>query len=169
MFKERMIREKIKMLEKEVSDKIADGTIIDLLWEYVEERQAELKSGQIEIEDLLEALEHKTEEYIEFVKKNYPERVEDFGFVLATKMLVDGKRKVRFMYHERPDNPQDSGWRFFCGDEDDEYISDPDNIGVYDVKTILEIDGSILPYLDAPTDMAFEREYENSRFVGKKK
>ena len=46
--------------------------------------------------------------------------MEKFGFVLATKMLVDGKRKVRYMYHEIASNPQDSGWRFFCGDEDEE-------------------------------------------------
>lgn len=26
--------------------------------------------------------------------------MEKFGFVLATKMLVEGKRKVRYMYHE---------------------------------------------------------------------
>ena len=32
-----------------------------------------------------------------------------FGFVLATKMLVDGKRKVGYMYHEAGDNRQDSG------------------------------------------------------------
>lgn len=34
--------------------------------------------------------------------------MKNFGYVLATKMLVDGKRKVRFMYRETPDNNQDS-------------------------------------------------------------
>ena len=48
--------------------------------------------------------------------------MKNFGYVLATKMLVDGKRKVRFMYRETPDNNQDSGWRFFCGDENDEFV-----------------------------------------------
>ena len=38
----------------------------------------------------------------------------NFGYILATKMLVDGKRKVRFMYREAPDDNQDSGWRFFA-------------------------------------------------------
>ena len=66
--------------------------------------------------------------------------MEKFGFVLATKMLVEGKRKVRYMYHEETTNPQDSGWRFFCGDEDDDYVNNPDNIAIYDINTILEID-----------------------------
>ncbi len=91
--------------------------------------------------------------------------MENFGFVLATKMLVDNKRKVRYMYHEEVDNSQDSGWRFFCGDEDDEYVNNPDNVAIYDIKTILEIDGSILPYLNYEADIAFEREDENADFI----
>ena len=43
--------------------------------------------------------------------------MDNFGYVFATKMLVEGKRKVRFMYREQPDGSNDSGWRFFCGDE----------------------------------------------------
>ena len=88
-----------------------------------------------------------------------------FGYVLATKMLVDGRRRVRFMSREKPDDPQDSGWRFFCGDEDNEYVSDPDHIGVYDVNTILEFDDSIVPYLKCPVNTALEREYDCDPFV----
>lgn len=89
----------------------------------------------------------------------------NFGFVFATKMLVEGRRKVRFMYREQPDDPNDSGWRFFCGDEDQEYADNPDNIGIYDINTILEIDDSILPLLCSPSGVAFEREDENMSFV----
>lgn len=91
--------------------------------------------------------------------------MEKFGFVLASKMLVDGKRKVRFMYHETVSNSQDSGWRFFCGDEDDNYVNTPDNIAIYDINTILDIDKSILPYLNCSSGVALEREDENSTFV----
>lgn len=38
--------------------------------------------------------------------------MDNFGYVLATKMLVDNNHKVRFMYREEVTNPQDSGWRF---------------------------------------------------------
>lgn len=91
--------------------------------------------------------------------------MDDFGFVLATRMLVEGGRKVRYMYREKVSNPNDSGWRFFCGDEDDEYVNDPDNIAVYDIDTILEIDGSVLPYLGCSAGVAFEREDEDTDFV----
>ncbi len=91
--------------------------------------------------------------------------MEKFGFVLATKMLVEGRRKVRYMYHEEATNPQDSGWRFFCGDEDDEYVNDPDHIAVYDINTILEIDRSVFPYLNCAVGTALEREDPDATFV----
>ena len=90
--------------------------------------------------------------------------MDHFGYVLATKMLVEGRRRVRFMYREAPDNRQDSGWRFFCGEEDDAYVSQPDNIGMYDINTILDIDRSVLPYLNAAAGTALEREDENAVF-----
>jgi hypothetical protein len=91
----------------------------------------------------------------------------NFGYVLATKMLVDNKRKVRFMYREEGQNG-DSGWRFFCGDEDQAYTDNPDNIAIYDVDTIIAIDKSIVPYLTAATGIAFEREDENAVFAASK-
>lgn len=88
-----------------------------------------------------------------------------FGYVMATKMLVDNKRKVRFMYREEPSNAQDSGWRFFCGDEDQEYTDNPDNIAIYDIDTITAIDKTVAPYLKAATGTALEREDENAAFT----
>ena len=89
----------------------------------------------------------------------------NFGFVFATKILVEGRKKIRFMYRAQSGDPDDSGWRFFCGDEDQEYTDNPDNIGVYDVNTILEIDDSILPLLYTPSGIAFERENERAPFT----
>lgn len=91
--------------------------------------------------------------------------MEKFGYVLATKMLVENRRKVRFMYHENADNDQDSGWRFFCGDEDDDYANNPDNIAIYDIHTIVDIDESIRSFLGAVAGTAFEREDEKTDFV----
>ncbi len=80
-----------------------------------------------------------------------------FGYVFATKMLVDNRLPVMFMYREQGEDG-DSGWRFFCGSEDQAYVDNIDNIDIYDIKTILEIDGSIEPYLDAENGTAFERK-----------
>lgn len=93
------------------------------------------------------------------------QRIKPMGYALAPKRLVECKLKVRYMYREKPDNAQDSGWRFFSGDETDEYVNDPDNIGLYDVKTIAAIDADIIPFLNRPTGSAFERELDTEPFV----
>ncbi len=68
------------------------------------------------------------------------------------------------MYREKPDKATDSGWRFLAGDETDEYVDNPDNIGIYDVNTIAYYDPDIIPYLDFPTGAAFERDQINGKF-----
>lgn len=83
---------------------------------------------------------------------------ESRGYALATKYLIDNKLKVRFMYREEPDNNQDSGWRFFAGDEDDEYVNNPENISIYNVKTIAEIDEDIIPLLKSKYGTKYKRE-----------
>ncbi|EJU23691.1 PF09951 family protein [Peptoanaerobacter stomatis] len=89
--------------------------------------------------------------------------MKEFGYVLATKKLVEEKLPVRFMYREKSKSG-DSGWRFFAGVEDQEYVDDPDNIGIYDIKTITDIDKSIIPYLNSSVGVAFERETCNEDF-----
>ena len=105
--------------------------------------------------------------------KNYKLKAEDIeplkegmGACIATdRITVDGHR-VNFMYRERPDNSNDSGWRFFSGiQEDDQYINDPANSGAYDVNTIANYDPSIIPYLDAPIGSTFERNQESGDFL----
>ena len=88
-----------------------------------------------------------------------------FGYVLAPKQIVEKKMPVGFMYRETPDNSQDSGWRFFSGTESDEYVNDPDNIGIYDVHTIIKIDPSVKPYLSNRAGSAFERSENGKSFV----
>ena len=90
--------------------------------------------------------------------------MDNFGYVMATKMLVDNRRKVCFMYREEPANKKDSGWRFFCGEEDQGYTDNPDNIAIYDINTIIAIDKSISPYLKSAMGTALEREDENGIF-----
>ena len=85
--------------------------------------------------------------------------INHFGYVNASKRLVDKRLPVRFMYRENTDDDdQYSGWVFLSGTENQEYVDNPDNIKIYDIKTILKIDKTIIPYLDAAAGMAFERE-----------
>lgn len=91
--------------------------------------------------------------------------MENLGYVMAPKILVANKLKVRFMYREKPDNINDSGWRLFSGDEDQEYVDNPNNIAIYDVNTILAFDRDIEKFLISPVGSAFEREDSNQEFV----
>ena len=80
-------------------------------------------------------------------------------------MLVEQKLPVRFMYHEAPDAPSDSGWRFFSGYETQGYVDLPANIGLYGISTILDIDPSIEPYLSrGKGNVAFTRESDTGGF-----
>lgn len=83
--------------------------------------------------------------------------IQGHGACMATdKIAVEGL-KVAYMYREKPDFPEDSGWRFFSGKESEEDLNDPGRTGIYDVNTIANYDGDIIPLLESPVNSAFER------------
>jgi hypothetical protein len=86
------------------------------------------------------------------------------GGCIASDMITVQGFPVRWMYREEPDNAIDSGWRFMSGFEDDAYMDEADNHGIYDVNTIANYDPDIIPLLDAPAGAAFERSAETERF-----
>ena len=79
------------------------------------------------------------------------------GACLASDMITVRGKPVGFMYREEPDNEMDSGWRFTSGLEDQDYMDEADNHGVYDVNTIANYDPSIIELLDAAPGSVFER------------
>jgi hypothetical protein len=80
------------------------------------------------------------------------------GSCLASdRIMVDG-RPVGFFYREAPDGAADSGWKFQAGDESAEYCNDPENWGVYDLNTVVNYDAEILPFLDHPTGVEYDRD-----------
>ena len=86
------------------------------------------------------------------------------GCLATDKITVDGC-KVGYMYREEPVvNTYDSGWRFFSGDEEEEYCDNPDNISIYQINTIANYDQDIIPFLNAPYGSAFIRD-ENGNFI----
>ena len=84
------------------------------------------------------------------------------GGCLATDRIVVDGCPVGYMYREAPANPQDSGWRFFAGDEDGEYMRTAGHHGVYDVNTIVNYDPAILRWLDLPAGSRLERDGDAS-------
>jgi hypothetical protein len=77
------------------------------------------------------------------------------GCCLATdRITVDGA-PIGYMYREPPDASRDSGWRFFSGDESEDYANDPGNLALYDVNTIANYDPRIVPFLGAQAPVAY--------------
>lgn len=76
--------------------------------------------------------------------------------IASDKITVDGK-KVGYMYRENPTNEVDTGWRFFAGDEDEQYTNNPDNFEIYELNTICNYDQSIIPYLEKPVGTKLEK------------
>ena len=87
------------------------------------------------------------------------------GSCLATDRITVDRCPVGFMYRDSPDDAHDSGWRFFAGDETQQYLDDPVNFEVYDVNTIANYDSEIVSLLDADARSAFERDPETGGFV----
>jgi hypothetical protein len=88
--------------------------------------------------------------------------VPSMGGALATdRIMVDGM-PIGYMYREAPELPEDSGWRFFAGDEDQAYVDDSKHTSLYAVNTIANYDPDIIPYIDTPAPCAFEK-IEGSR------
>ncbi len=81
----------------------------------------------------------------------------------SDRITVDGAH-VGYMYREQPDNDGDSGWRFFAGDESQEYADNPDNFAIYEVNTICNYDPAIIPFLGAPFGSAFGRVHGTDKF-----
>ena len=80
-----------------------------------------------------------------------------------TRKLLEENKEVGFAYREKPDNETDSGWRFFTGEEDQEYVDNPDNIIIIPIDEMLEKDGSIKTILDSEYQTAYEKN--NLEFI----
>ena len=79
------------------------------------------------------------------------------GGCLATdKITVDGEL-VDYMIREEPNESIHSGWQFFSGTEDQNYVDDPNNMMIYEVNTIANLDKAIIPYLNLPVGTQLER------------
>ena len=73
--------------------------------------------------------------------------IKPMGACFATdKITVEGEL-VDYMVREEPDDSMESGWQFFSGTEDQDYVDNPNNWALYDVNTILQGQTEFLPAL----------------------
>lgn len=86
------------------------------------------------------------------------------GCIVSDRITKEGY-KVGYMYREEPtmDNP-DSGWRFMAGNEDEEYMNNPNNHHVFAINTICNYDKDIISYLKSEIGTSYIR-ISKSEFI----
>lgn len=80
-----------------------------------------------------------------------------YGMCLVPDTILVTGLPVRLMYRVMPERRQDSGWRFFAGNESPEYLADPRYIGIYDVNLVANYCPDIIENLNAPPYSAYEK------------
>ena len=83
---------------------------------------------------------------------------------VTNRVLQDGCR-VGYLYREKPDREDDSGWRITANDESDEYMNDSDNLAYVSLGAVLSRDDSFRALLDEPIDSAFIRDESTGQFA----
>ena len=79
------------------------------------------------------------------------------GCMASDKITKEGF-KVGYMYREQPsEGKPDSGWRFMAGNEDEEYMENPDNFHIFASNTICNYDSDIIPYLQSEIGSSYIR------------
>lgn len=76
----------------------------------------------------------------------------------SDKVIGPDRAAVLFAYREPAANEEDSGWRFFHGDEDEAFSSDPANIALCPVSALLTLDPSLRVIINFPPGTAWERD-----------
>lgn len=75
---------------------------------------------------------------------------------IAARTVYNQGDAVGFLYREEPVFEHDSGWRFFSGDETDEYTDDPDNFSVVSLSEITQSNPAIAALITQPEGSAWE-------------
>ncbi|CAM3218528.1 DUF2185 domain-containing protein [Streptobacillus ratti] len=72
------------------------------------------------------------------------------GCIISNRITVDGEN-VGYCYRQKEKlGKNDSGWRFFAGDEDENYLKDPSNFGVYKLSIVCNLDKNVREILNLP-------------------
>lgn len=85
--------------------------------------------------------------------------VDEHGHLVSASMRVIGpdRAPIRYAYREPGDSRDDSGWRFFQGDEDQAFASDPDNIALCPLSSMLGLDPTLRLIINSPPLTAWQR------------
>ena len=77
---------------------------------------------------------------------------------LMSRLVIDEKLPIRFMYKTVPEHLNDTGWRLFTGYEDDAFLTDEQvNMIPIPLDRLIQIDDSLTPLLEYNAGTVWER------------
>ena len=92
-----------------------------------------------------------------------PEYTEMQKYAFVTKRALDNNF-VGYCYRENSEIKIDSGWRFLFGDEEEDYLDNPDNTETKDITEILEWKPELKEIMDSRKGSDFEWNVEKNKF-----
>lgn len=81
-------------------------------------------------------------EYVEFIPAA--------GACLATKNVLDGSGRVRWMVRRPSQNPVDNGWQIMSHIDTSEYLNDTSNWQIVDYNELCAIEPALIGIWDMP-------------------
>ena len=86
----------------------------------------------------------------------------EVGYIIASHDVMILGKPVRYFYREEPDSNDDSGWRFFSGEETQEYADEAGNFSMYNAKDIVHFQPNISRFLsyDYPVEFIWDEILE---------
>lgn len=81
---------------------------------------------------------------------------------LVSKKITEEGWKVGYLERAVPIDEQDSGWRFFAGNEDGDYTADAGNIALMNVGAVWQLDSDVFRFIDAPVGTKLIRVSSNA-------
>ncbi|BFH15310.1 hypothetical protein J6TS7_58830 [Paenibacillus dendritiformis] len=92
-----------------------------------------------------------------------------WDYYFDSKIIVSNdvleREEFNFLLRDYPRDDEDTGWTVFSGYEDDEYVNDPDNLQVISIGAILNMDDSVLAFIQDEPQCAYDRHQETGKFV----
>lgn len=76
--------------------------------------------------------------------------VKDAGASVASRNVLTGAGRLRWLERRASRDPADNGWRFLSDADSDEFLSDPSNLEIVDYNRVCAIEPAIIPLLDWP-------------------
>jgi len=78
------------------------------------------------------------------MQDNRIEFIQKAGGCIVSKNIISGNGKLKWLVREKSVDKADNGWRFFSDIDDDEYLSNSNNLEICDFNTVANIEPAVL-------------------------